>query len=124
MKTKTKNIIGWVLTGLLTVVFLGSGYGKFTASDEIIRQAALMGFSPVRIKVIRCFRSVVFFSICHTPPGVLGTLLLAAYMGGAIATHTEHQINVMPPIIVSCMVWITAFIRFPELSRRLLGKPF
>ncbi len=61
MKTKTKNIIGWVLTGLLTVVFLGSAYGKFTASDDIIRQAALMGFSPVGIKLLGVLEVLCFF---------------------------------------------------------------
>ncbi len=121
MTTKTRNIIGWILTGLLAIVFLGSAYGKFTVSGDNLKQAELMGFSAVGIKLLAILEVCCFIMFLIPRTGVLGTLLLVAYMGGAIVTHIEHQMPVMLPVIVSCVLWITAFIRFPELSRRLLG---
>jgi hypothetical protein len=64
--------------------------------------------------------SVLLFIIPRT--GILGTLLLAAYMGGAIATHLEHRLPLFLPIIIQCLVWITAAIRFPELSKRFTNN--
>ncbi len=122
MTTKTRNIIGWVLTGLLAVAFLGSAYGKLTLSGDMLKQAAQMGFSASGIKLLAALEIFCFIMFVIPRTGVFGTLLLVAYMGGAIATHIEHQMPVMGPVIVSCVVWITAVIRFPELSQRLLGK--
>lgn len=125
MSTKTRNIIGWVLTGLLGAVLLMSAFMKLSGSPEAIKGAAAFGLSAETVKVIGVLEvlSLLFFIFPRT--GVLGTLLLAAYLGGAIATHLEHQQSPAVPIIMQCLVWIAAVIRFPELSRRLTGKqPF
>lgn len=53
---------------------------------------------------------------------ILGTLLLAAYMGGAIATHLEHGQSIIAPCVIQAFVWIVAVYRFPELRTRLFGQ--
>ncbi len=95
---------------------------KVLGSEEAIKGAATMGISAGTLKLIGVLEiiCVLLFAIPRT--GLLGTLLLSAYIGGAIATHLEHQIPIFAPIILQCIVWITAVIRFPELSRRLIGK--
>jgi hypothetical protein len=121
MSPKTKKIIGWILTGLVALVMVFSAIAKLTASEQILKTAASFGlpestFKSVGILEIFC---IVLFIIPRT--GVLGTLLVTAYVGGAIATHLEHQLPFLMPAIIECLVWITAVIRFPELSRRLMG---
>jgi hypothetical protein len=54
--------------------------------------------------------------------GILGTVLLSAYMGGAIATHLEHGVSIIAPCAVLSFVLIVAFYRFPELRSRLLNS--
>ncbi len=55
---------------------------------------------------------------------ILDILLLAAYMGGAIATHLEHGESVLIPCVIQAVLWAVALYRFPELGTRLLkGKP-
>ena len=122
MKQKTKNIIGWVLTGMLSLVFIASGSMKLMGGEEVLKGAAAMGISAGTFKIIGVLEiiSIILFIIPRT--GLLGTLLLAAYVGGAIVTHLEHQQAVFVPVIIQCLVWITAAIRFPELSRRLKGN--
>ena len=63
--------------------------------------------------------SVILFIIPRT--AVLGTLLLAAYMGGAIATHLEHGQSIVAPAVIAAFVWIVAVVRFPELRSRIAG---
>jgi DoxX-like family len=121
MSPKAKKIIGWILTGLVALVMIFSAVAKLTASEQVLKTAASFGlpestFKSVGILEIFC---IVLFIIPRT--GVLGTLLVSAYIGGAIATHLEHQLPFFPPAIVECIVWIAAVLRFPELSTRLMG---
>ena len=122
MTEKTRNITGWVLTGLISFVFIASGVMKLIGGEEIVKATTALGVSLGVFKLLGVIElvSVLLFIIPRT--GLLGTLLLTAYLGGAIATHLEHQQSVLTPVIIECLLWITATIRFPELSKRLLGN--
>lgn len=121
MNAKTQKNIGWVLTALISLAFIGSAGMKLMGGAGGDEASAAMGLTAENIKLIAVVElaSVVLFIIPRT--GLLGTLLLAAYLGGAIATHIEHQQSFMVPVILQVLVWITAVLRFPELSRRLMG---
>ena len=122
MSDKTKNIIHWVLAGLVAFIFVGSAISKFVADEEALKMASTFGLDSTANFTLGAIElaCVILFVIPRT--GMLGTLLLAAYMGGAIATHLEHGISVVAPCVIQAFVWIAAFVRFPELSRRILGK--
>ncbi|TDH21655.1 DoxX family protein [Segetibacter sp. 3557_3] len=119
MSQKTRNLLGWSLTAILSMVFFASAAMKFTGGEDAIRSYGAIGLSAATVRLIGVVEllSIALFIIPRT--GLLGTLLLAAYLGGAIATHLEHQQPVIVPVIVQCVVWITATIRFPELSTRI-----
>ena len=51
----------------------------------------------------------------------LGTLLLSAYLGGAIVTHMQHGEPFITPAVVLLAVWTTAVLRHPGLTTRLRG---
>jgi hypothetical protein len=120
MSDKTKKIIYWILTGLVAFVFVGSAMGKFTANADALKMAEGFGLNAQIYTILGAIEiiSVVLFIIPRT--GILGTLLLAAYMGGAIATHLEHGQSVIAPCVIQAFVWIVAVYRFPELKSRLL----
>ena len=124
MNSKTRNIIGWALTVLLAGFLFFSASGKFMDTEEMRAMLSAIGLTAEQAKMIGVIEivSTILFIIPRT--GVLGTLLLAAYLGGAIATHLEHPQAGPPwaPIIVQCIVWITAAIRFPELTARITGR--
>jgi hypothetical protein len=118
----TKKIIYWVLTGLVAFIFIGSAIGKFTANAEALKMGASIGINPQTFTILGVIEivSVLLFIIPRT--GILGTLLLAAYMGGAIATHLEHGLPFLTQCIIQAFIWIVAVYRFPELRSRLLNK--
>lgn len=122
MTEKSKNIIGWILTGLLVFVFVASAVMKFTEGEQVVKSSVEMGISMGVIKLLGVVEllSVLLFILPRT--GILGTLLLTAYLGGAIATHLEHQQSVLTAVIIESILWITATIRFSELSKRLVGN--
>jgi hypothetical protein len=120
MSPKIKTVIGWILTALIVLVFVKSISMKLIGSPEAVKHSIALGLSANTQKLLGIVEllSVILFVIPRT--GLLGTLLLAAYLGGAIATHVEHDQSAVMAIIIQCMLWITAAIRFPELSRRII----
>jgi hypothetical protein len=122
MTDKTKKIIHWILIGLVAFVFLGSAMGKLTADAKALEIAASFGLDSKTYKMLGFIEliSVILFIIPRT--GLIGTLLLVAYMGGAIATHLEHNQSIVAPCIIQSFLWIVAFVRFPELFDRIRNK--
>jgi hypothetical protein len=119
--SKSRNIINWVLAGLVGFIFIGSAMNKFMSPDAA-KIASDFGISAGDFTLIAIVEiiSIVLFLVPRT--GVLGSLLLVAYMGGAIATHLEHGQSILAPVVISAIVWVAAVVRFPELTQRIVGK--
>jgi hypothetical protein len=119
---KTKRIIGWVLSGLIGLLLGASSIDKIIGSSHALQMGASFGLSAGTYSLLGIIEisSVALFLYSRT--GILGTLLLASYLGGAIATHLQHQQNIVFPIAFEVVVWITAIIRFPELTQRILKR--
>lgn len=121
MSKKSSNLIYWVLTGIVSLIFIGSAFGKFFANEEALKMAASFGLDAKTNTILGIVEllSLILFVIPRT--GILGTLLLAAYMGGAIATHLEHGQSIIAPCIIQTILFLVAFYRFPELRTKLLN---
>lgn len=119
MSTKAKYITGWVLTGIIVLMLVASATDKIRSSEHALEMAGSFGITAGVYQIFGMIEllSVLLFAIPRT--GILGTLLLASYLGGAIATHLQHQQSILFPIGIEVLVWITATIRFKELGNRL-----
>lgn len=122
MKKKMLRITGWTLSIMLGLIFAFSAGMKLTAGAETIAQAASMGLSPEWFRFIGILElaSLVLFLIPRT--AMIGTLLLIAYMGGAIATHVVHNQPAMVAILVQVLLWVAAALRIPLLRAGFLLK--
>ncbi len=122
MTTKTKNIIHWSLAGVVGFIFLGSAINKFMGGEEALAMAGSIGLDENSFKILGVIEliSVLLFILPRT--GILGTLLLTAYMGGAIATHLTHSQSVFGPAVIEAIIWIAAMVRFPEITSRISGS--
>lgn len=110
---------GWVLTIILGALFTMSAFMKLTQNETAIAQAASLGIDAGTYQLIGIVEviSLILFIIPRT--GVLGSLLLIAYMGGAIASHLGHQQPIAMAVVIQILLWITTALRFPELIHRL-----
>ena len=122
MSSKTKQIIGWVLGGLVTALFLFSASGKLMPNAETLKMTSDMGIDASALKMIGIVELLSAILFLYPRTGVLGTLLLAAYMGGAIATHLEHGQSIVAPCVIQAVIWIVAVFRFPELRSRITSN--
>lgn len=121
MSQKTIKIVGWGLTIILAFLITMSAFMKLTQNETAVAQAAQFGINANTYLFIGIIEivSLLLFIIPRT--GVFGTLLLAAYFGGAIVTHLQHQQPVIIAVMVQVILWITAFTRFPELRQRIIA---
>jgi hypothetical protein len=119
---KSNKIIYWVLTGLISLVFIGSALGKLTANQESLKMASNFGIDANMFTILGIVELVCLILFIIPRTGIIGTMLLAAYMGGAIATHLEHGESILAPCIVQSILFLIAFYRFPELRSSLLDS--
>ncbi|MFV0590354.1 MAG: DoxX family protein [Draconibacterium sp.] len=119
MKNKVIKITGWTLTILLGLMFIMSAVTKLTLNEMAQEQITMLGLEANTFRILGLIElvSVILFIVPRT--GVVGALLLMAYMGGAIATHLILKQSFVMGIALETMVWITAALRFPELPGRL-----
>ena len=122
MSSKTTKIVGWVLGGLVAALFVFSASGKIMPNEDMLKMASKFGLDASTFKMLGIVElgAAILFLIPRT--GVLGTLLLAAYLGGAIATHLEHGDSIVMPCVIQAIVWLVAVFRFPELKSRIMSN--
>jgi len=121
MNSKTKNIIGWVLTGIIVLMMAASATDKIRGSEHALQMTKSFGIAPGTYSLLGIIELLSVLLFAYPRTGILGTLLLASYLGGAIATHLQHQQNIFFPMGIEVLVWITATIRFQELSSRIVS---
>lgn len=122
MTIKTKTTISLILTILVSALFIFSAVGKIAGTKEVIEGAKAMGLTPATIRNIGIIELIITLLFASNRTGVIGGVLLLAYMGGAIATHLEHGQSVVAPIAIAVFVGVVTLFRFPELTLRILKK--
>ena len=107
--SKTNKMIAWVISGLVTALFLFSASGKFMHPEQM----AQMHLADWRIIIaIGEIVSALLFLIPKT--NKLGTILLSSYLGGAIIIHMTGGMSILIPSAILIIVWITGIIRNPD----------
>jgi len=105
--SKLNSISAWVIAGLLSALFLFSAAGKLFLDPEQMEQMKL-GHWRVTIAVGEILSALLFL---FPKTNKLGTLLLSAYMGGAIIIHMTGATNIVVPSLVLVLVWFVGFLR-------------
>jgi len=122
MIQKITRISGWALTILLALLFTMSAFLKLTQNEAAVAQAASIGIDAATYQLIGVVEilALVLFLVPRT--GIVGGLLLIAYMGGAIATHVQHHQPLAMAVGIQVLVWVAVALRFPELLQRLAPR--
>lgn len=112
--SKSRKIIGWSITGLLSALLLFSVVGKL-ALPEMEANFEAWGLSDWRIIIaIGELIATILFIIPRT--NILGVFLLSSHMGGAILIHMLHGEPFALQSAVVVLIWITAFVRNSKLA--------
>jgi len=114
MNCKKRKIAGYILSGLVTLIFVATGAMKFTGGEQNIQTAELVGGK--NILYILGGLQLLFALLFWIPrTAVVG----ACYMAGAMATHLVIKESFVLQTGIETFIWVTGFVRFPELTQRL-----
>lgn len=116
--SKKLRIFGWVLSVLIALFLIGiSASGKFTQWEGKAEMFAKMGWTEevmVKIGIVEVAIAILFL-IPRT--SFVAAILLAAYMGGATATHVRVGEPFFFPIMIGVLVWVALGLREPDVFR-------
>jgi uncharacterized membrane protein YphA (DoxX/SURF4 family) len=109
-------IVGWVLSVLPCLMLFFSAFMKLKGGPELDQGMAHLGLPasmvmPLAILEIAC---TVIYLIPAT--AVVGAILLAGYMGGAICTHWRVGDPFVVQILVALVLWLGLYLREPRLK--------
>jgi hypothetical protein len=112
MNNKKWTIIGWVLSSIVFLLMSASALDKIGGSAHSLEMTRSFGITPGVYRLLGVIEliSAILFMIPRT--GLLGLLLLSSYLGGAIATHLQHDQSIILPAAIEALAWIAAAIRF------------
>jgi hypothetical protein len=114
--TEKRVWVGWAITILASLVFLFSATMKLIGGPQLAEGMAHLGL-PMSLVVplaILEFACVVIYLIPAT--SVLGAILLAGYLGGAILTHLRVGDPFFVQIILGLLVWLGVYLREDRLK--------
>ena len=110
---------GRILSGIATAFLLFDSVAKLIKAQPVIEATAQLGYpesSIVPIGVLLLI-GVALYVIPRT--SVLGAIYLAAYLGGAVATHVRVgsplATHVLFPVYVAAFLWGGLALRRPRL---------
>lgn len=100
-------------------MLLMSATMKFVQPQPFTEGWAKFGYPPslaipIAITEVIC---TLLYLIPRT--SIFGAILLAAYLGGATATHARVQDTIAGPVGVGIAIWLGLWFRTPELRKLL-----
>ena len=110
-----RRFAGEVLISLGSLLLVGSSIAKFACVPRIVTELAALGFDGDRLIAIAILGllGAVLFLVRSTRS--IGLLLVAAYMGGAIATHVGHGSSPVQSAFVLLLLWLGAYLGHPQI---------
>ena len=109
--------IGSILITLGGLLLLGSAAAKLVRVPRVVAELGTMGFDGHKLTFIALLEvaSAVLFLVPFTRSA--GLLLVSSFMGGAIATHLQHEPfqSIVGPSAVLALIWLGAALRHREV---------
>lgn len=107
---------GRVITAVVSLLFLFSAGMKFVGGADVKQGMAHLGLPESMIIPLGILEAACTVIYLIPASSVLGAILLAGYIGGAICTHWRVGDPVLPQIAVGLVVWLGIYLREPRLK--------
>lgn len=110
---------GRILSALPVLMLLFSASMKFVMPSDAAKGFEHLGY-PVSLALglgVLELTCTLLYVIPRT--SVLGAILLAAYLGGATATHVRVGDPFYMPVLLGVLVWLGLYLRDPRLRALL-----
>lgn len=109
-----KQTVGNIVIGLTGILLLGSAVAKLAHIPKVEMQMADMGFGGNKLLFIGVLELASAALYLLPVARSLGLLLISSYLGGAIATHVQHDKPIFVPSILLAVIWLGVWLRHSE----------
>lgn len=121
--SKTQRIVGWILSGLVTIFLIGpSAMGKFTEWEGKEEMFSKLGFTTDVMFKIGILEVIVAILYIIPRTSFLGAILVTGYLGGAVVTHVRINDAFVMPIVMGVIAWVGLALQRPAIWSLLLGR--
>lgn len=124
-KRNWQQWVGYGLTGLASAALVMSASMKLSHGEEVVKMfTGHFGYPESSLVYIGIAELTCVALYLFPRTSVLGAILIAAYLGGAVATHVRAGEAFVAPIVVAVLAWGGLFLREPRLRALIpLRKP-
>jgi hypothetical protein len=108
---KWQIVTGWVLSGLLGLLFLPSAFFKIAQPGGFLEQWT-KSYPAGAARPLGIIEVAMYIIYLIPKTRYLGGLVILAYLGGAVATHLHMQDGkFFIPITVGIVAWLGLYLR-------------
>jgi hypothetical protein len=107
--------VGWIITAVLSALFLFSAAMKLFGGSDVTQGMAQLGLPERMLVPLAILEAACAIVYLIPATSVLGAILLAGYMGGAICTHWRVGDWYVLQILITILVWLGIYLREPRL---------
>jgi hypothetical protein len=108
---KWQRVTGWVLSGLLSFVFLPSAFFKIAQPTGFIEEWG-KNYPAASALPLGVIELALFVLYLVPKTRYLGGLLMLAYLGGAVATHVHANDGMFfVPVVIGVVAWLGLYLR-------------
>jgi hypothetical protein len=107
---------GRVITAVVSLLFLFSAGMKFVGGADVRQGMAHLGLPEPMIIPLGILEAACTVIYLIPATSVLGAILLAGYIGGAICTHWRVGDPFLPQVAIGLVVWLGIYLREPRLK--------
>lgn len=109
----------YVLSGLPVLMLTVSGVMKFVQPAGMDAEFARLGWPIEKAVTLGAIELACTLLYAIPRTAVLGAILLAGYLGGAVATHLRFGDLWYMPLAVGIVLWLGLWLREPRLKALL-----
>jgi hypothetical protein len=118
---------GRILSGIAVAFLLFDASGKLLRVAPVIEGTVKLGYPEAAVFQLGLLLLVGIGLYLTPQTSVLGAIYLAAYLGGAVATHyrlgNPLASHVLFPVYVAAFLWIGLALRHPRVLSVLMVGP-
>ena len=112
---KWQVVTGWVLSGILALLFLPSAFFKIAQPAGFL-DGWSKSYPEAAARPLGIIELAMFVLYLIPKTRYLGGLIMLAYLGGAVATHLHNDDGFFPiPILVGVVAWSGLYLRDRKL---------
>ena len=117
--SKARRVTGWVITVLVSAMFVFSAAMKFMGGPELVKGMEFLQLRPEMTLPLGVLEMTCVLVYLVSPTSVLGAVLLTGYLGGAILTHWRISDQFVTHVVLGLLIWLGIYLREPRLAALL-----